>query len=103
LVFGIVFRFDSINYPPQVIVQSDVDQLPGLWSLHHFDVVDERIPGNWAFNEFKYFGVVENYYQICPHEFLGEFWNLFNDANKDAESIFFAVKELIRRFHDFGG
>ena len=103
LVFGIVFRADFSNYPHQVIVESDADLTPSLWELQYFDLVDERVPEKWVFNAFKYFGVVDGYYQLCPVEFSGDFWDLFHDADAAAEKKFLSVKDSMEKFHVDGG
>lgn len=36
----------------------------------------------------------------CPKEFSGAFWELFHEADKEAEKTFLQIRERLERFHE---
>lgn len=86
IVFGILIRPNSLQYPTQITLLSDSDQTPCQFELNCFDMVDEAIPKDWVFTHLG-----SGYYRLCPKEFIGDFWDRFHEADKSAEKTFQVV------------
>ena len=94
LVFGIFFRPNSLEYPPLVIIQTDPKQNLAMFELSLFDMIVEIIPIDWVFHDLG-----DGYFRLSPKEFLGDFFDQFNDGEEGAEKAFQEVHAKLKQFH----
>ena len=94
LAFGIDFRPNSLEYPPLVIIWTDSEQNLAMFELSLFEIIVESVPTDWVFHDLG-----EGYLRLTPKEFLGEFWDQFNDGDENAEHISRSVRKKLEDFH----
>ena len=89
--FGV--EFSTYHNTVKATIQRDSDQTPVLVDLKYFDVIDESIPDDWILRPLA-IG-----YRLCPRVFSGDFWDLYNDGDKEAENTFAEVVKKLEDFH----
>lgn len=83
-----------MEYPPLVIIQTDPKQNLAMFELSLFDMIVEIIPIDWVFHDLG-----DGYFRLSPKEFLGDFFDQFNDGEKGAEKAFQEVHAKLKQFH----
>ncbi|APG31155.1 hypothetical protein [Granulibacter bethesdensis] len=91
-ILGILYRSDG--RPIMLTLQRDSDGTPVLMEMKFFQFVDHSVPDGWGFFDFG-----NGSYSLEPQEFSGDFWDLYHDADPNAEAIFEKVLKKIEDFH----
>lgn len=75
-------------------IDTDNSEGPGLFDANLFEITDYRLPPDFTAHRFEF-----ERYRIQPIEFDGDFWDLYHDADEQAEAVYLQVVDRIKRFH----